>query len=94
MTHAKTGKLGVVETVDGHCNSCCMDVSPEAGLGADDEAAAVLVEVGELELGTRRVVVRGHVHGVAVILHLWTFVTSHLFALLDVDFTSLHFLRT
>ena len=69
-----------------------MDVSPEAGLGADDEAAAVLVEVGELELGTRCVVVRGHVHGVAVMLHLWTFVTSHLFALLDL--TSLHFLRT
>ena len=70
-----------------------MEVSPEAGLGADDEAAAVLVEVGKLELGTRCVVVRGHVHGVAVmLLHLWTFVTSHLFALLDL--TSLHFLRT
>ena len=69
-----------------------MDVSPEAGLGADDEAATVLVEVGKLELGTRRVVVRGHVHGVAVMLHLWTFVTSHLFALLYL--TSLHFLRT
>ena len=35
---------------------------PEAGLGADDEAAAVLVEVGELELWARRVVVRRDVH--------------------------------
>ena len=35
---------------------------PEAGFGADDEAAAVLVEVGELELWARRVVVRRDVH--------------------------------
>ena len=49
--------------VDIHAASA--NVSPEAGLGADDEAAAVLVEVGKLELGTRCVVVRGHVHGVA-----------------------------
>ena len=39
-----------------------MSASPEAGLGADDEAAAVLVEVGELELWARRVVVRRDVH--------------------------------
>ena len=72
-----------------------MDVSPEAGLGADNEAAAVLVEVGELELGTRCVVVRGHVHGEAILsydicdlsLH-----SSHLFTLHCL--TSLHFLRT
>ena len=39
-----------------------ISASPEAGLGADDEAAAVLVEVGELELWARRVVVRRDVH--------------------------------
>ena len=36
---------------------------PEAGFGADDEAAAVLVEVGKLEFRARCVVVRRHVHG-------------------------------
>ena len=36
--------------------------SPEAGLGANDEAPAVLVEVSELELWARLVVVRGDIH--------------------------------
>ena len=69
--------------IDIHAASA--NVSPEAGLGADDEAAAVLVEVGELELGTRCVVVRGHVHGEAIlsldICHFTPFCIC--FALLD-----------
>ena len=64
--------------VDIHAASA--NVSPEAGLGADDEAAAVLVEVGKLELGTRCVVVRGHVHGEAIlsldICHFTPFCTA------------------
>ena len=67
--------------------------SPEAGLGADDEAAAVLVEVGELEFWARSVVVRRDVH----VDDLGNNFTLQLLSLHDFLLcltSSMHFLRT